>query len=131
MSKLPHIKLHFKSDNTCIILNANNIRAIINGDGSGSFIYSSEDEKFWTNESPSKIISLISECDENLRADFIKCHGHSTNSIGYFNARSIELICTKKNVTTIVINKKLHLCVNESPETLYNLMNQPIKTEKK
>ena len=116
MKKVKFLKLHRADDNSVLIANSKEI-IYINTDPESedkktTIATYSDDEERAVNETPDKIYVHLENCG------FVRCHRKS--DIDYF------IVCsTDEDGDTIVyLSNSIEMCVNETPERIYNAIIQ-------
>ena len=123
MKKIKFLKLHSADDNSVLIANSKEIIYINTDpdteDKKTTIATYSDDEERVVNESPDKIYVHL----ENY--GFVRCHRKSDNSVELFNIDYFIVCSTDEDGDTIVyLSNSIEMCVNETPERIYNAIIQ-------
>ena len=123
MKKIKFLKLHSADDNSVLIANSKEI-IYINTDPDSedkktTIATYSDDEERVVNETPDKIYAHL----ENY--GFVRCHRKADNSVELFNINYFIVCSTDEDGDTIVyLSNSIEMCVNETPERIYNAIIQ-------
>ena len=123
MKKIKFLKLHSADDNSVLIANSKEIIYINTdpdlGDKKTTIATYSDDEERAVNETPDKIYVHLENCG------FVRCHRKSDNSVELFNIDYFIVCSTDEDGDTIVyLSNSIEMCVNETPERIYNAIIQ-------
>ena len=123
MKKIKFLKLHSADDNSVLIANSKEI-IYINTDPDSedkktTIATYSDDEERVVNESPDKIYIHLENCG------FVRCHRKADNTVELFNIDHFIVCSTDEDGDTIVyLSNSIEMCVNETPERIYNAIIQ-------
>lgn len=123
MKKIKFLKLHSADDNSVLVVNSDEI-IYVNTDPDSenkktTIATYSDDEERAVNESPDKVYVHL----ENY--GFVRCHRKSDNSVELFNINYFIVCSTDEEGDTVIyLSNSIEMCVNETPERIYNAVIQ-------
>lgn len=123
MKKIKFLKLHSADDNSVLVANSDEI-IYVNTDPDSenkktTIATYSDDEERAVNETPDKIYVHL----ENY--GFVRCHRKSDNSVELFNINYFIVCSTDEEGDTVIyLSNSIEMCVNETPERIYNAVIQ-------